>query len=211
MKKIIIVRTADDALIYAAADVFTRISLSVTVCDKDELPEVMDRDDAEAVFSFRFDEDISDICGRMEIPCVFWILEHPAPEVFSPRFFDENNLIIIPDRDLYEIFCSIGHPRIYYAKDNGGFIKYAGDKRNAELMFDRIMLRLENDERKYLQGLLRAQEVCPEKNILFKAMGEDLIIRMYSYAGLPDGDIPVKKRYVISECILRQMINPSIF
>ena len=203
MKKIIIVRNTDETQIYAAADAFAKNSISVIICDKAETGLVLEQNETDAVFSFRFDEDISALCSANSIPCVFWILEYPAPEVFSLKFFDENNLIVIPDRELYEIFYGIGHPCIYYAKDNGGFIKHAGDKEKAKLIFDRIMLRLENDEKKYLHGLLRAQEVCPEKNILFKALGDDLIIKMYTFAGLPDEDIMIKKRYVISECILR--------
>ena len=140
----------DETQIYAAADAFAGNSLSVIICDKEEILPVLEQIDADTVFSFRFDDDISDICSKNSIPCVFWILEYPSPEVFSPRFFDENNLIIIPDRELYEIFCGIGHPCIYYAKDNGGFIKYARDKSNAKQLFDRIMLHLENDEKKYL-------------------------------------------------------------
>lgn len=203
MKKIIIVRTADDAQIYAAADAFTRISLSVTICDKDELPEVMDQEDADAVFSFRFDDDLSELCSKKEIPCIFWILTLPAPEIFSARFFDENNHIFIPDRELYELFRKMGHTRIYYAEIPDEYIQSCVDGKKAKLLFDRIVLHLEDDERMFLRGLFRAQEVCPDRKILFRAIGDDLIIKMYSYAGFPDGDVLIKKRYVISECILR--------
>ncbi|MCR5652071.1 MAG: hypothetical protein K6F86_12935 [Lachnospiraceae bacterium] len=210
MKKIIIAGGGDDEMISGFADAFVAASVSVEICEKKELKALIIKSCADGVLCSGFDEGVAKICKDLNMMCIFLVVSFPAPELFSPALFFENNRIFIADDDMYEILCKTGHPRIYYAEAASEFKVISCDIKTAGAKAEKIMLHLENDELKFLQGLLKAQEVFPEKNILFRALGDDLVIKMYQYAGLSDRDVLLKKRYVISGCIFRPLVTKSV-
>ena len=201
MKKIIIVKGISDDVTYSFADDLAERSISSVICDKKDLTSVIPACGADAVFSLDFDEEISDICKKTSLPGFFWIYSYPAPNLFCPALADNNNRIFIPDRETYEIFRRIGLKNVFFPSFFSDRKCRSYDKEAVAHHRDRIMMGLETDEKNYLKGLLRARDVFPDDHILFYALPEDLIAKMYSLAGLSDRDVLLKKRYVLSECI----------
>ncbi len=209
MNRIIIVKNRDDSITYGFADAFAKNSVSTLICEKDEVEAIPGRYQAKALFSTSFDRNISDICLKNNLPAIFWIWSLPDPALFCPHIINENNRIFIPDENTWEIFRKTGLKNIFFPDGCRDLTEYSAINDRDRFLSDRIMMCLEKDELSYLKGMLRAQQAFPEESILFRALGEEMINRMYSIAGLPEGDLCIKKRYVISECILRPLVTKS--
>ena len=206
MNRIIIVKSGNESITYGFADAFAQSSVSTLICEKDDIEAVARRYPSDAVFSTFFDSDISDICLTEKLAAVFWILSLPAPALFCPQIIKTNNTVFIPDERTFEIFRKTGLDNVHYPENCAELMDYSGIDDRMRFLSDRIMMCLEQDEVSFLKGMLCAQQAFPDENILFRALGEDMISRMYSIADLPESDIPIKKRYVISECILRPLV-----
>ncbi|MBQ7463703.1 MAG: hypothetical protein IJS86_02470 [Lachnospiraceae bacterium] len=206
MNRIIIVKSGNESITYGFADAFAQNSVSTLICEKDDIEEVIRKYPADAVFSTSFDSNISDICLREKLAAVFWILSLPAPALFCPQIIKTNNTVFIPDERTCEIFRNTGLDNVLFPENCPDLVEYSGIDDRMRFLSDRIMMCLEKDEVSFLKGMLCAQQAFPDESILFRALNEDMISRMYSIAGLPAADIPIKKRYVISECILRPLV-----
>ena len=198
MKKIIIAseRASDTEII---SEVFNFHSVGSVLCKAGEIPDIAESIHPDAVFTMGFIESVSSLCFRKGMIYISLADHSPSPELFTPAVFNPGNRVFIPDRGLADFFNGIGVKNIFYKK--AGFL--TGEKRIYGSMWQRICLLLENDEIKYIQGMVRAQEVFPEQGILFKGLGQDLIEKIYRNSLFPCTEDPVYKRYMVTEGILK--------
>ena len=187
-------------------DAFISNHVGVIPCGIFEREVTLKKHTPDAVFTLDFSEETARLCMENGgIPYICWVRKRKAPELFSPMLFNRNNRVFFADHDLFMIFNSLGLTGIYHL---GGNVCKISDKLHAGYagQWDRIKMFLPIDELKYVQGLMKAQELFPMQPILFKGLSTDLVEKMYSYSGMEITDNILKKRYLIAECVLRESL-----
>jgi len=213
MKKII-TAFKDGAEIREIADALALLSVESACCSLDNVKECAKDVQTDTVFSPCFDKTTAEFCHEKGITYISWVINSPAPELFVPQILFPTNRIFTADRNLYRILSSSGIKNIFHEtagftdnKDIKAIKKMFPCRQNISDARERILFSLEEDEKKYLLGLEKAQELVHCDDLFFRALSGSLTDKIYASLRLSSCPDPVSKRYYVCDCLLRQEVK----
>ncbi len=191
---------------YRIADILTGFSVSSVLADRERLKQSVFDTAPDLVFETRFDPELQGICLQRGIPCVFWLGAGPAPELFQAGLFSGGSLIFLSDRRLAKRLIRLGAENVYYEAVPMPEKREQPPGISAPELCERLLSGLGEPERRYLEGLMDAQRLVPEEDVICGALTDEILSEFREVLELPGREKTTDLRYLYGCCILRARV-----